>query len=104
VVDCARPLAGGLTTDLGAEMSREQDVAAARAAVDELERACVRLLGHFRENVDSRRLRMDVSRLRDDLSLVCGREPAAEQGQQSPSVIWGDGMDESTGAPGRTAR
>ena len=44
-------------------MSLEQDVAAARAAVDGLERACARVTGHFREGIDVRRLRLDVGRM-----------------------------------------
>jgi hypothetical protein len=84
-------------------MSLEQDVSAARTAVDELERACARVMGHFREGVDVRRLRMDVSRLREDLDLVCGARPAAVQGQQFSSAAWDDGMDDM-GAPGRTTR
>ena len=83
-------------------MSLEQDVAAARAAVDELERACARVTGHFREGTDVRRLRLDVVRLREDLDLVCGARPAAVQGQQFASAAWDDGMD--LGASGRLTR
>ena len=82
-------------------MSLEQDVAAARAAVDEVERACARLTGHFREVVDARRLRLDVARLREDLDLLCGARPAAVQGQHLSSAHWDDGMD--VGSPGRTS-
>ncbi len=84
-------------------MSLEDDVAAARAAVDEMERAAARVMGHFRDNVDVRRLRLDVSRLREDLDLVCGARPAAVQGQQFASAAWDDGMDD-LGAPGRMTR
>ncbi len=84
-------------------MSLEQDVAAARAAVDELERATARVTGHFRDSVDVRRLRLDVSRLREDIDLVCGARPAAVQGQQFASAAWDDGMDD-LGFPGRTLR
>ena len=82
-------------------MSLEDDVAAARAAVDDLERATARVTGHFRDSVDVRRLRQDVGRLRDDLDLVCGGAPAAVQGQQFASAAWDDGMDD-VGLPGRT--
>ena len=34
-------------------MSLEQDVAAARGAIDALERACAAVTGHFRDTVDS---------------------------------------------------
>ena len=77
-------------------MSLEQDVAAARAAVDDLERAVARMTGHYRESVDSRRLKMDVSRIRDDIDLLCGGPPAAAREQQFASAIYYDGYD----APG----
>ena len=83
-------------------MSLEQDVSAARDAVDELEKACARVSGHFRDGVDVRRLRLDVVRLREDLDLLCGARPAAVQGQQFASSAWDDGMD--LGAPGRMTR
>ena len=83
-------------------MSLEQDVAAARAAIDELERATARVTGHFRDSVDVRRLRLDVSRLREDIDLVCGARPAAIQGQFA-SAAWDDGMDD-VGFPGRAPR
>lgn len=76
-------------------MSLEDDVAAARAAVDELERATARLTGHFRDSVDVRRLRLDVARLREDIDLVCGARPAAvSQGLTASTAGWGDGMDD----------
>ena len=84
-------------------MSLEQDVSAARDAVDEMERACARVSGHFRDGVDVRRLRLDVTRLREDLDLLCGARPAAVQGQQFSSSAWDDGMDD-LGAPGRMTR
>ena len=84
-------------------MSLEEDVSAARAAVDEVERACARVTGHFRDGVDVRRLRLDVTRLREDLDLLCGAKPAAVQGQQFSSAAWDDGMD-NLGAPGRMTR
>ncbi len=56
-------------------MSLEQDVAAARGAIDALERACAMVTGHFRDTVDARRLRVDIARLREDLTLLCGVPP-----------------------------
>ena len=56
-------------------MSLEQDVAAARGAIDALERACATVTGHFRDTVDARRLRVDIARLREDLTLLCGARP-----------------------------
>ena len=84
-------------------MSLEEDVAAARAAVEELERATARVTGHFRDSVDVRRLRLDAARLREDIDLVCGARPAAVQGQQFASAAWDDGMD-NLDAPGRMTR
>ena len=84
-------------------MSLEDDVAAARAAVDEVERTSARVLGHFRDSVDVRRLRLDVGRLREDLDLLCGARPAAVQGQQFSSAAWDDGMDDM-GIPGQATR
>ena len=85
-------------------MSLEQDVSAARTAVDEVERACARVMGHFSDSVDGRRLRLDVTRLREDLDLLCGARPAAAaQGQQFGSAAWDDGMDDGIGFTGRTS-
>jgi hypothetical protein len=56
-------------------MSLEQDVAAARGAIDALEQACATVTGHFRDTVDARRLRVDIARLREDLTLLCGVAP-----------------------------
>jgi hypothetical protein len=74
-------------------MSLEQDVVAARAAVDELEQAVARVTGHYRDSVDSRRLKLDVARVRDDINLLCGAEPAAAHDPQFASVAWDDGYD-----------
>jgi hypothetical protein len=83
-------------------MSLEQDVAAAREAVDALEQACGPVTRHFGDTVDTRRLRIDVARLRDDLELLCGarfrirHEPLA--------TVYGDGDDDGIGGSGRTRR
>ena len=84
-------------------MSLEQDVAAARAAIDEVERASARVTGHFRESIDVRRMRLDIARLREDLDLLCGARRAAVQGQQFTSAAWDDGIDD-LGSPGRMTR
>ncbi|NEK59413.1 hypothetical protein GCU56_16265 [Geodermatophilus sabuli] len=84
-------------------MSLEQDVAAARSAVDALEQACGPLTRHFGDTVDARRLRVDVARLRDDLGLLCGAVRPRALGPTSPAVYWDDGLDDGLGAPSRTA-
>ncbi|MGY1637798.1 hypothetical protein ACI78V_14220 [Geodermatophilus sp. SYSU D00742] len=82
-------------------MSLEQDVAAARRAVDALEQACAPLTRHFGDTVDSRRLRVDVGRLRDDLTLLCG---ARSRAVYDPfATVYGDGDDDGRGGSGRTA-
>ncbi|MGY1607731.1 MULTISPECIES: hypothetical protein [unclassified Geodermatophilus] len=83
-------------------MSLEQDVTAARGAVDALERACALVTRHFGDTLDSRRLRVDVARLRDDLDLLCGARP---RGTYEPfAIVYGDGDDEGLGGSGRTRR
>ncbi len=85
-------------------MSLEQDVAAARRAVDEVEAACSPLTRHFGDTVDARRLRIDVSRLRDDLALLCGASRMAPGVPGSSAVIWDDGYDAGVAGHGRTVR
>ena len=85
-------------------MSLEQDVAAARRAVDELEAACSPLTRHFGDTVDARRLRIDVSRLRDDLALLCGASRRASDVPGPSAVVWDDGYDDGVAGPGRTVR
>ena len=85
-------------------MSLEQDVAAARRAVDALEHACTPLARHFGDTVDARRLRIDVARLRDDLALLCGAARTAPGLPGSSAVVWDDGYDPGPGGSGRTVR
>ena len=87
-------------------MSLDQDVAAARGAVDALERACNQVARHYRDTVDARRLRVDVARLREDLTLLCGGPRRHPYDPPSQSASWDDGFDESIfdldgAAPGR---
>jgi len=83
-------------------MSLEQDVAAARRAVDALEQACGPVTRHFGDTVDARRLRVDVARLRDDLNLLCGAVPVYAGEPQYASSVYDDGWDEGVAASGRT--
>ena len=85
-------------------MSLEQDVAAARRAVDALEQACTPLARHFGDTVDARRLRIDVARLRDDLALLCGAARTAPAAPGPSAVVWDDGYDPGPGASGRAVR
>jgi hypothetical protein len=92
-------------------MSVEQDVAAARGAIDALERACAAVTGHFWDTVDSRRLRVDIARLREDLTLVVGVPPRPVHDPYRASfeaVAYDDGQDfgadQAWSAPGRRAR
>jgi hypothetical protein len=87
-------------------MSLEQDVAAARRAVDALEQACSPLTRHFGDTVDSRRLKIDVARVRDDLNLLCGSARRREiyGSGDAYTVSWDDGYDEGIAGLGRTAR
>jgi hypothetical protein len=85
-------------------MSLEQDVAAARRAVDELEAACTPLTRHFGDTVDARRLRIDVARLRDDLALLCGSARVARGAPASSAVLYDDGYDPGPSGSGRAVR
>jgi hypothetical protein len=84
-------------------MSLDQDVAAARGAVDALERACTQVSRHYRDTVDARRLRVDISRLREDLTLLCGAPRVHPYDPRSGAVFWDDGFDASMSVPGRTS-
>jgi hypothetical protein len=90
-------------------MSLDQDVAAARGAVDALEHACTQVARHYRDTVDARRLRVDIARLREDLTLLCGAPRVHPYDPPSAGAGWDDGFDESifdldSAAPGRSAR
>jgi hypothetical protein len=76
-------------------MSVEQDVAAARRAVDDLEQACSSVTRHFRESVDARRLRVDLARVREDLTLLCGAPSAPAHGQLSTAGVWNDAFEDA---------
>ena len=91
-------------------MSAEEDVAAAREAVKQLDRAVQALSRHYGDSVDVRRLKADAARLEEDLSLLCGQEQAAPPAPVRPLEIiedrdyehsfWMDAEDEGLGRLG----
>jgi hypothetical protein len=85
-------------------MSLEQDLADARRAVDDLEQACLMVSRHYQDTVDARRLRVDVTRLREDLTLLCGADRAYGHAGPSTFAFWSDADDEGVGGSGRTLR
>jgi hypothetical protein len=84
-------------------VSVEQDLTTARAAIDALELACSSVTRHFPDTVDARRLRVDVARLREDLTLLCGAPPRPVHDPYAAS-FYDDGFDQFMDAPGRRAR
>jgi hypothetical protein len=85
-----------------AALSLEQDVTAARQALDAFEQACAPITKHFGDTVDARRLRGDVTRVRDDLTLLCGAQP--HTASETFAGVYGDGDDEGWGGAGRIRR
>ena len=94
-------------------MSLEQDVAVARGAIDALEQACATVMGHYRDTVDARRLRVDIARLREDLVLLCGtpprpvHDPYRARFEAMNDGAYDDGQDfdvDQAVTPGRRAR
>lgn len=84
-------------------MSLEEDAAAARRAVDALEQACRPVTRRFGDTIDSRRLRLDIARLRDDLTLLCGAEPPRpRRPYAAATAFFTDADDEGIGGSGRT--
>jgi hypothetical protein len=88
----------------------DEDIAAARRAVAGLERSTEALLRHYGDTVDGRRLRTDVSRLADDLDLLCGTAAPAPAATPVPPPVrekipdtsythdfWMDAEDEGLG-------
>jgi len=82
-------------------MSLEQDVAAAQRALEALADACQAVTGHVGDTVDARRLRQDITRVRDDLVLIGATPPPPRE--IYPPVYYDDGFDQSMDAPGRRA-
>ena len=91
-------------------MSLQDDVAAARRAVVELEQATAAVSRHYNDTVDVRRLKADVARLSQDLDLLCGAPPSArtEPLEIIPDTeyahdFWMDAEDEGLGYSNRKA-
>jgi len=91
----------------------DDDIAAARRAVDNLERAAQALVRHYGDTLDARRLTVDVGRLSADLDLLCGpAKPPAPAPAPAPAVrevipdtsyahdFWMDAEDEGLGHGG----
>ena len=86
-------------------------MATARGAIDALERACAAVTGHFRDTVDARRLRVDIARLREDLTLLCGARPHPVHDPyraRFDAMAYDDGQDfaadQAEHSPGRRVR
>ena len=87
----------------------DEDIAAARRAVQGVERAAAALLRHYGDTLDGRRLLADVARLGPDLDLLCGAAakapapaPAPPQREVIPDTpyerdFWMDAEDEGIG-------
>jgi hypothetical protein len=89
----------------------DEDVTAARRAVQSMERSAEALARHYGDTVDVRRLRADVGRLAADLDLLCGTAPRTPRAQPAPVVtqrekvpdasythgFWMDAEDEGLG-------
>ena len=60
----------------------DEDIAAARRAVQTTQRAVQSLVRHYGDTVDGRRLLADVGRLDIDLDLLCGAAPAQAPARQ----------------------
>ena len=90
-------------------MPVQDDVVAARKAVQALKQAVAGLTRHYADTVDVRRLKTDVGRLSDDLDLLCGAavpRESASAGTRPLEVIddkdyahdfWMDAEDEGLG-------
>ncbi len=86
-------------------MPVDDQISSARGALQLLEQATERLVRHYGDSVDVRRLRLDVGRVRDDVDLLCGLPaPRAPQPQVQPiddvpyaADLWADAEDEGVG-------
>ena len=94
-------------------MAVQDDVVTVRGAVQTLAQAVERVTCHYGDTVDVRRLKADVSRLADDIDLLCGPavpEQASDPVRPTREIIadtaysydfWSDAEDEGLGGPDR---
>ena len=95
----------------------DDDVTAARRAVQQMERSAEALARHYGDTLDVRRLKADVGRLAADLELLCGAAPRpAAAPAPAPAVVarekipdtsythgfWMDAEDEGLGRAQRS--
>lgn len=86
-------------------MAVQDDVAALREAVRALERASAAVARQLGDGIDTRRLSVDVERVRQDVDLLCGEDqPAAAPVRLQiiddtayPQDFWMDSEDEGLG-------
>jgi hypothetical protein len=88
-------------------MALQDDVTTARNALRALERAVAAVSVQYGDDVDARRLKIDLERVSQDLDLLCGHEvaapPAAPPQLQViddtayPQDFWMDADDEGLG-------
>ncbi len=65
----------------------DDDVTAARRAVQQMERSAEALARHYGDTLDVRRLRADVGRLAADLDLLCGAAPPTPKTRPVAPVV-----------------
>ena len=88
-------------------MAVDTEVAVVRGALKTLQQATESALRHLPDNVDARRLRQDLRRLREDIDLLCGAEqvPAPRVSERQviddapyPADLWAGVEDEGVGS------
>ena len=86
-------------------MAVQDDVAALRDAVRSLEQASAAVTRQLGDGIDTRRLSLDVDRVKEDVELLCGpaKAPAAPPRLEViddtayPQDFWMDSEDEGLG-------
>jgi hypothetical protein len=67
------------------DVTRQEDVTAARAAASALTDAVSALAAHYPESVDLHRLRTDCARVGEDLDLLCGAQDGTAPPPEPPT-------------------